>query len=41
LLVACAPERADEICAAIRAEGYPLARIIGKASAGEPVVRIT
>jgi selenide, water dikinase len=40
LLVACATERADEICAAIRAEGYPLARIIGKASAGEPVVRI-
>ena len=40
LLVACAPEQADEICASIRAAGYPLARIIGTASAGEPVVRI-
>lgn len=40
LLVACAPEQVDEICASIRAEGYPLARIIGKASAGEAKVRI-
>ena len=41
LLVACAPERADEIAASIRGAGYPLARIIGAVSAGEPVVRIT
>jgi len=40
LLVACAPERVDEICASIRDAGYPLARIIGKASGGKPVVRI-
>jgi selenide,water dikinase len=40
LLVACAPEQADEICAAIRAEGCPLARIIGSATAGERMVRI-
>lgn len=40
LLVACAPERADEICASIRAAGYPLARIIGAASAGKGIVRI-
>ena len=40
LLVACAPEQVDEICASIRAKGYPLARIIGKASAGEAKVHI-
>jgi selenide,water dikinase len=40
LLVACAPERVDEICASIRDAGYPPARIIGKASGGKPVVRI-
>ena len=41
LLVACTPERAEEICAMVRAFGYPLAGIIGSVSAGEPVVRIT
>lgn len=40
LLVACAPERADEICATVTKSGYPLARIVGSVSAGEPVVRI-
>lgn len=40
LLIACTPERADEICAKVRASGYPLARIIGSVSAGEPVVRV-
>jgi selenide,water dikinase len=40
LLVACAPERADEICASIRAAGHPLARIIGTAVAGKGIVRI-
>jgi selenide,water dikinase len=40
LLIACAPERADEICASIREAGYPLARIIGTVRDGAPVVRI-
>ena len=41
LLVACARSRAMEICATIRASGYPLATIIGSVSAGESIVRIT
>jgi selenide,water dikinase len=41
LLVACAPGRAEAICASIEAAGYPLARIIGSVSAGEPVIRVT
>jgi selenide,water dikinase len=41
LLVACAPERAEMICAAIEAAGYPLARIIGSVSAGPSVVRVS
>jgi selenide,water dikinase len=41
LLIACAHERADEICAKVRTSGYPLARVIGSVSAGEPVVRVT
>jgi selenide, water dikinase len=40
LLIACAPERADTICASIATAGYPLASIIGSVAAGEPVVRI-
>jgi selenide,water dikinase len=40
LLIACAPERADEICASIREAGYSLARIIGEVRDGAPVVRI-
>ena len=34
LLIACAPEAAAEIRATLRAEGYPLAAIIGRAGAG-------
>ena len=40
LLVACAPERADEICASIRAAGYSSARIIGAAREEESLVRV-
>jgi selenide, water dikinase len=40
LLVACAAERSDAICATIVAEGYPSARIIGSVGAGAPTVRI-
>lgn len=41
LLVACAPGRAEPICGSIEAAGYPLARIIGSVSAGDPVIRVT
>ena len=41
LLVACAPERAEDIRASIVAAGYKLASIIGSVAAGEPVVRIS
>jgi selenide,water dikinase len=41
LLIACAAERADDINAAIRAAGYPLARIVGSVAAGAPMVRVT
>jgi selenide,water dikinase len=41
LLVACAPERAADICASVVTAGYPLASIIGSVSPGEPVVRIS
>jgi selenide,water dikinase len=41
LLIACASDRAGEICAKVRDSGYPLARIIGSVSAGEPIVRVT
>jgi selenide, water dikinase len=41
LLVACAPDRAEAVCASIRAAGYPLASIIGSVSAGEPAVQLT
>src|SRR3984957_16574102 len=41
LLLACAPDRAEAICAAIMAAGNPLAHIIGSVSDGEPVVRVT
>ncbi len=40
LLVACAAQRADAICAAVVAEGYPSARIIGRVTSGEPSIRI-
>jgi selenide,water dikinase len=41
LLVACSPERAEAICTSIEAAGYPLTRIIGSVSAGEPIIRVT
>jgi len=40
LLIACAPERADEIARSIVADGYPFARIIGKVEAGPPGIRV-
>jgi selenide,water dikinase len=40
LLVACAPERADAILAAIRDAGYPYARRIGVAEAGPARIRV-
>lgn len=41
LLVACAPKRAEDIVRKIVADGYPHARIIGRADAGKPGVTIT
>ena len=41
LLVACHPAEADGLVAAIRAEGYPMARRIGGVEAGAPSVRIS
>lgn len=40
LLVACAPERADEVAAAITASGYPASRRIGRVEAGPPRVLV-
>jgi selenide, water dikinase len=40
LLVACAPERADDILRTIRADGYRFARIIGRIEAGPASVRV-
>ncbi|HEY1410487.1 MAG TPA: AIR synthase-related protein, partial [Rhodopila sp.] len=40
LLIACAADRAETICADIRDAGYPRAEIIGSVTAGEPQVRI-
>jgi selenide,water dikinase len=40
LLIACAPDRADDIARMIVAEGYPFARMIGRIEAGKPEVRI-
>jgi len=40
LLVACTPEYADALVAEIRAAGYPLARRIGTATNGPPVIRV-
>ncbi|MCK0197187.1 selenide, water dikinase SelD [Ancylobacter sp. 6x-1] len=40
LLVACAPEAASGLVARMIAEGYPAAAIIGRAAAGEPVLRV-
>jgi len=41
LLVACALDRAEALCAEIKEAGYPLAAIIGSVSAGDASVRIT
>jgi len=40
LLVACAPEKANEIVETIRAAGYPAAQVIGHAEAGSPGIKI-
>lgn len=40
LLVACAPEIADEILALFRREGFDHARVIGKMTEGEPRIRV-
>ncbi|MEA1652168.1 selenide, water dikinase SelD [Nitrospirillum sp. BR 11164] len=40
LLVAVAPERAEDICRQIVEAGYPMARVIGSVTEGEPVVRV-
>ena len=40
LLVACAPEKANEIVQTIRAAGYPAAQVIGHAEAGMPGIKI-
>jgi selenide,water dikinase len=41
LLVACASDRADEIRDSIVAAGYPRAVVIGSASSGAPIVRVS
>jgi selenide,water dikinase len=40
LLVACAPDKANEIVQTIRAAGYPAAQVIGHAEAGTPGIKI-
>jgi len=40
LLVACAPEKADEIVQTIRAAGHPAAQVIGHAESGVPGIKI-
>lgn len=40
LLVACAPQKADTLLRAIHESGCPAARIIGRAEAGAPAVRV-
>jgi selenide, water dikinase len=40
LLVACAPQRADAIVRSIRDAGYPAARVVGRAEAGQPGIRV-
>jgi selenide,water dikinase len=40
LLVACAPDRAEAIVQKIVAAGYPAARVIGRAEAGAPGIRV-
>jgi selenide,water dikinase len=40
LLVACAPEAADEVLAAFRGDGFARAVIVGRMAAGEPRVTV-
>ena len=40
LLVSCAPDRAEAIVQRIVAAGYPAARVIGRAEAGMPGIRV-
>jgi selenide,water dikinase len=40
LLIACAPDRADELVGRIVEAGYPSARIVGRAEAGPPQVKV-
>jgi selenide,water dikinase len=40
LLVSCAPDHADAITQSIVAAGYPAARVIGRAEAGPPCIRV-
>ncbi len=40
LLVACAPECADEVLAAFRADGFDQAAVIGRMAAGEPKLTV-
>jgi len=40
LLVACAPGRAADLVAKIKAAGYPMTRVVGTAEAGEARVRV-
>lgn len=40
LLIACAPDKADEVLKTIVAAGYPSARIVGRAEAGPPEIRV-
>ncbi|MXQ14279.1 selenide, water dikinase SelD [Microvirga makkahensis] len=41
LLVACAPERAEQVLGHLIEAGYPLARIVGHAEAGPSQIRVT
>jgi selenide,water dikinase len=40
LLIACTPERTEEIVRTIVADGYPFARVIGRIEAGPPGIRV-
>ena len=40
LLVSCAPEHAEAIVQMIVAAGYPATRVIGRAGAGTPGIRV-
>jgi selenide, water dikinase len=40
LLISCAPDRAETIVQTIVAAGYPAARVIGRAEAGMPRIRV-